>query len=87
MNQPTHPGHNRPHDHQPGNGEQVAYRPRDAARLMGISRSQLYEELQARRITARKNGRATLIPAHEIARWLAALPEWHPQDPKNPQPR
>jgi excisionase family DNA binding protein len=45
-----------------------------AARRMGIGRSQLYKELAAGTITARKVGRRTLIERTEQIRWLASLP-------------
>lgn len=73
MNQP---------DHHPTTGQDrpAMYRPAAAARRMGISRSQLYVELATGRLTARKHGRCTLVPATEIDRWLAQLPQWEPQD-------
>ena len=45
-----------------------------AAARLGICRAQLYKELSAGRITARKAGRRTLIERTEQARWMAALP-------------
>ena len=60
--------------------EQRAFRPNEAAARMGISRSRLYVELAAGRIKAKKLGTATLVPAVEIDRWLAELPDWHPDD-------
>lgn len=68
-----------PEDVQHGDG-QVAYRPAQAAKRMGISRSQLYLEMRGGRIKAHKLGSATLIAATEIDRWLAELPEWQPDD-------
>lgn len=52
----------------------IADSPIVAARRMGIGRSQLYRELAAGRITARKVGRRTLFERTEQARWLASLP-------------
>jgi excisionase family DNA binding protein len=71
-----------PHDHptSPTEDQPAAYRPAGAARRMGISRSQLYVELAAGRLKARKHGKCTLITATEIDRWLAELPQWEPQD-------
>lgn len=45
-----------------------------AAARLGICRAQLYKEMAAGRLTARKAGRRTLIERAEQARWLAALP-------------
>lgn len=45
-----------------------------AAARIGICRAQLYKEIGAGRITARKAGRRTLIERTEQARWLAELP-------------
>ena len=49
-----------------------------AARRLGICRSQLYLELRAGRIRAKKLGRRTLIERSEQAKWLAALPVAQP---------
>lgn len=45
-----------------------------AAARLGICRAQLYKEMAAGRIAARKAGRRTLIERVEQARWLSALP-------------
>ena len=45
-----------------------------AAARLGICRAQLYRELAAGRIVARKAGRRTLIERTEQRRWLAELP-------------
>jgi excisionase family DNA binding protein len=60
--------------------EPHAYRPADAARRLGISRSRLYAELRSGALRARKVGGATLIDAEEIKRWLSTLPEWRPEE-------
>jgi len=52
----------------------LADSPAVAARRLGVSRSQLYLELRAGRITARKLGRRTLIPRSAQAQWLSQLP-------------
>lgn len=46
----------------------------DAASRLSICRAQLYKEIKAGRLVARKAGRRTLIERTEQARWLAALP-------------
>ena len=45
-----------------------------AATRLGICRAQLYKEMAAGRLSARKAGRRTLIERTEQSRWLAALP-------------
>ena len=52
---------------------QLAYTVKDAARMMGISRTRLYEELKAGNLTAKKVGRSTLIPHESIETWLKNL--------------
>lgn len=55
--------------------EPLALMPKPAARYLGISLSSLYTEIRAKRITARKFGRRTLINVADLKAWLAALPE------------
>lgn len=45
-----------------------------AAGRLGICVAQLYREIGAGRLTARKLGRRTLIERSEQQRWLSALP-------------
>ncbi|MFM5954212.1 MAG: DNA-binding protein [Novosphingobium sp.] len=45
-----------------------------AAIRLNICRAQLYKEIAAGRITARKAGRRTLIERTEQERWLTSLP-------------
>ncbi|MBI3964772.1 MAG: helix-turn-helix domain-containing protein, partial [Chloroflexi bacterium] len=52
-----------------------AYRPADAAKALGISRSKLYELLQRGELPAKKVGSATLIRRVDLEAWLAAQPE------------
>jgi excisionase family DNA binding protein len=51
--------------------DRLAFRPASAAAAIGISRSQLYEEIKAGRIRVAKCGVATLIPRAELEAWLA----------------
>jgi excisionase family DNA binding protein len=46
----------------------------EASRIAGISRSTLYEELASGRLSARKCGRRTIIPAHALEEWMHSLP-------------
>jgi excisionase family DNA binding protein len=52
-----------------------AYRVGDACRVLSISKSQLYRELAAGRLRAKKAGAITLIPATSVNDWLNGLPD------------
>ena len=54
--------------------EPIADDPAAAAKRLGICKAQLYIELAAGRLVARKAGRRTLIARSEGDRWLASLP-------------
>lgn len=45
-----------------------------AAARLGICRAQIFIEIRAGRIVARKAGRRTLIERSEQSRWLTSLP-------------
>lgn len=47
---------------------------RDAAQYTGTSRSRLYAEVRAGRLTPRKSGRRTLFLTSELDSWLYSLP-------------
>ena len=49
----------------------IAYRPAEAAKAVGLSRSSFYELLKAGELRAFKVGAATLISADELRRWVA----------------
>ena len=48
----------------------LAYRPKEAAAALGLSRSQLYKLIQRGEINTCKSGSATLILRTEMERWL-----------------
>ena len=52
----------------------LAFTPAEAARVAGIGRTYLFEEIRNRRLVARKAGRRTLIEAEELRRWVKSLP-------------
>jgi excisionase family DNA binding protein len=54
--------------------DKLSYSVDEAADLVGICRSRLYEEIRKKKLTALKSGKRTLITAAEIQRWLSALP-------------
>jgi hypothetical protein len=55
-----------------------AFRVEEFAHRNSISRAQVYIELKAGRLNARKVGSATLITLEDESAWLAALPAMHP---------
>jgi len=62
-------------------GQPLAYRPADAARVLGVHRATIYELLNSGELTARKAGaRTTLIPRAELQRYLDSLPTWGEPD-------
>jgi excisionase family DNA binding protein len=61
---------------------QLAYTVKDAARMTGMSRTRLYEELKSGRLVAKKVGRSTLIPHESIEAWLKNL-ETYPASKQN----
>ncbi len=48
----------------------LAYRPKDAATVLGVSRSTIYEMIAEGQIAAKKFGAATVIPHSELERVL-----------------
>jgi excisionase family DNA binding protein len=54
-------------------------RPKEAARLLGVSRSHLYELLKAGRIQSRKDGAATLIDYEALVAYRDSLPVIAPE--------
>jgi hypothetical protein len=55
-----------------------AFRVDDFAHRNSISRAQVYIELKAGRLSARKVGSATLITVEDESAWLASLPAMNP---------
>ena len=58
----------------------IAYSIADAERKSGISRSRLYEAMAAKKLFARKNGRATIIRRVDLKAYIDSLPLMHPPD-------
>jgi hypothetical protein len=52
----------------------LAYPPAQAAKVAGRSHSRIKLAIRRKELTARKDGRATLIERAELARWVAILP-------------
>jgi excisionase family DNA binding protein len=53
--------------------EQLLYRPKQAAQVLGISRDKLYDLIRAGRITSVKDGRARLITADALTDYVRLL--------------
>ena len=55
----------------------LAYTIAEAVKATGITRTRLYEELKAGRLTAKKSGRRTLILRASIETWLENLENYN----------
>jgi excisionase family DNA binding protein len=53
--------------------EQLLYRPKQAALVLGISRDKLYDLIRAGRITSVKDGHARFITADALIAYVAQL--------------
>ncbi len=53
--------------------EQLLYRPKQAAQVLGISRDKLYDLIRAGRITSVKDGHARFITADALIAYVAQL--------------
>jgi len=52
----------------------VSYNPDAAAQATGRSRTRIFKAIKNRELVARKDGRATIIEASELRRWISTLP-------------
>lgn len=64
-----------------GNGVQnsaiqlpIAYTPEQAAAATGRSRSRIFKAIKDKELTARKDGKATILEDAELRRWVHSLP-------------
>lgn len=46
----------------------------EAPRIVGVSRTRIFDAVRDRKITVRKAGRATIIEIDELKRWVKSLP-------------
>ncbi len=65
-------------DHDTASTDQGAITIAEFCRRYPVSRTKLYEEINAGRLTAKKSGRRTMIGVEEAQRWFASLPEYAP---------
>src|SRR5262249_49676014 len=52
----------------------LAVTPDVAAEITGRTRTRIFEAIRKQELTARKDGKATVIEADELLRWLRSLP-------------
>jgi excisionase family DNA binding protein len=57
-----------------GQADCIAYTPEQAAAVTGRSRSRIFKAIKEGEMTARKDGRATLLESDELRRWVRSLP-------------
>lgn len=50
--------------------QRIAYRPEEVAQLLGLGRTTVFELLKSGELESVKAGRARLVPAVAITRWL-----------------
>lgn len=55
--------------------QKLAVQPAVAAKMAGISRSTLYEEMGSGRLRSRKLGRRRVILVSDLQAWLEGLPD------------
>jgi excisionase family DNA binding protein len=56
------------------NAERIAYPLAEAAHLVGVSRTRLFEAVRRRELTVRKAGRASLVTRDDLLAWVKSLP-------------
>ena len=52
----------------------IAYRPEQAAQASGSTRTRIFGAIKNKELTARKDGKATLIEDDELRRWVKTFP-------------
>lgn len=62
--------------------DRIAYSVVEAAEMVGLSRSSLYEQIAAGHLRVVKVGRRTVVPADELRAWLTRLAETADRDGK-----
>lgn len=55
-------------------GDQLAYRPTEAAEMLGVKRWTVFELIRSGQLEARKLGGATIILHSELERFVSTLP-------------
>ena len=52
----------------------ISYSVEDAGNAVGLSRTRIFEAIKSGELEARKAGRATIIEADELRRWIKSMP-------------
>jgi hypothetical protein len=65
----------------------LAYSIHDVAKLTGLGRSLLFEEIRAGHLLVKKAGRRTLVLHADLGAWLTSLPEKRHSDSKQNHPK
>lgn len=52
----------------------IAYRLPEAARLVGVGRTKIFQAARNHELTVRKAGRATLVTRDDLVDWIKSLP-------------
>jgi excisionase family DNA binding protein len=52
----------------------ISMTPEDAAIVTGLSRTRIFNAIRDGEMTARKDGKATVIETAELVRWVRSLP-------------
>jgi hypothetical protein len=52
----------------------IAVTPDDGAVVTGRTRTRIFDAIKKKELTARKDGKATLIEISELARWVRTMP-------------
>jgi hypothetical protein len=52
----------------------IAYTPEQAAAAVGRSRSRIFKAIKDQELTARKDGKATIVEDNELRRWVRTFP-------------
>jgi excisionase family DNA binding protein len=55
-------------------GPRIALTPDEASESTGLSRSRIFEAIKEQRLTARNDGKATVIEVDELMRFVRSLP-------------
>jgi excisionase family DNA binding protein len=59
-----------------GDVNRIAYRPAEAAEIIGISRSSIYELFASGELPARKLGHRTVVLRDDLLAYLDSCPTW-----------
>jgi excisionase family DNA binding protein len=54
--------------------DRIAYRLPEAAELVGVSRTRIFEAARNRELTIRKAGRASIVTRDDLLAWIKSLP-------------